>query len=167
MISDRSDGYFGIFLVRAKVNALECTTSYKMSAKIKVLLGFVTLTALVGCVSPYAAQISSLDKDYKAGKINATDYYTLRQSIAYQDAQWHEASNDKFGKALTAGLMGGAAGVQAVQQQRREDAAINAYNYRTQVLAQPQTYNVNENINATVNANINQNVNGTMYLKGH
>ena len=45
------------------------------------------------------------------------------------------------------------------QENMRQQQAANAYNYRTQVLAQPQ------NVNVYHNGTIRHDVNGTIYLQ--
>ncbi len=94
----------------------------------RLLMFFALL--LVGC-TPYTGQIRRLDRAYAAGQIDANTYYAERGRLAAIEQQWGanmaqsiNASNAQF------------------QENMRQQQAANAYNYRTQVLAQPQRVNV-------------------------
>jgi hypothetical protein len=78
----------------------------------------------------------------------------LKQSLTYQDEQWRQA----FGQRL-------ATGIAAASQIQQNQAAVNAYNYRTQVLSQPQQVNVN--YSGSVNQNINYTGTDTIYLHNY
>ena len=112
------------------------------------------LIALVlGACSPYAEQMKRLDADYRAGRIPTRDYYALRSRMMDGDNQWR--SN------VAASLNASAASINQTTANINDQNAINAYNARTRVYAQPQQVNVNHS------GYINHNVNGRVNVYGY
>jgi hypothetical protein len=97
----------------------------------------LSILFLAAC-SPYASQIKQLDRAYTAGQINADTYWRSRSQLISADAQWRANA--------AANMQVAAANIQAqslsYQETLRQQQSVNAYNARTQVLAQPQQVNV-------------------------
>jgi hypothetical protein len=102
---------------------------------------FVCYALLCGC-SPYSGQMKQLDADYRAGRIPPRDYYALRNQMMEGDANWRAQVS---------------ANLNQVSANLNQQNAVNAYNARTNVYAQPQQVNVNHS------GTVNQNVSGTIY----
>ena len=103
--------------------------------------------------SPYSSQIRNLDRDYRAGRIPAKDYYAQRSDLMAGDSQWHAN--------FAAGMNAVAANMNQTAANINEQNAVNAYNARTQVYAQPQQVNVYHS------GTVNQNVNGRINVYGY
>ena len=116
--------------------------------KIHTLLSaFAAILSLTfSACSPYASHIKRLDADYRAGRIPTKDYYSLRSQLMEGDNQWR-ANHIASMNTVTANM--------------NQANAVNAYNARTQVYAQPQQVNVNHS------GSINHNVNGSVNVYGY
>jgi hypothetical protein len=96
----------------------------------------VTLTIIfalgVAACSPYVSQMKRLDTDYRAGRIPTKDYYAIRSQMMQGDALWRA----NFAASMNAA----AANLNQTAANINQQNAINAYNARTRVYAQPTFY---------------------------
>ena len=103
--------------------------------------------------SPFSGQVRSLDRDYRSGRLQPSEYYALRSQALEGDAQWRRDLSQRAALGFALGNQLG--------HNINEANAIGAYRQRTQVYAQPQQVNVYHS------GTINHNLGGTVYLQGY
>lgn len=102
----------------------------KITAVIAALVAFVAFF-LSGC-SPYAKDLATLDRLYKAGRFTDREYFEIKTNILAADAQW---------RANFAASMANANA--QFQQGLYQQQQINAYNARTRALSAPRYDSLN------------------------
>jgi hypothetical protein len=117
------------------------------------LVALSALSLLLCSCSPFSGQVRSLDRDYRSGRIQPSEYYALRSQALEGDAQWRR---DLSHRAALGFALGNQLG-----RNINDANAIGAYRERTQVFARPQQVNVNHS------GTVNHNLGGTVYLQGN
>lgn len=108
------------------------------------------LTLFCTACSPYSGQIKRLDSAYASGQIDGNTYWQARSRLEASDQQWRAtvaANAQTFSQNMQAQNA-------QFQENLRQQQAINAYDARTRVLAQPQQVNVSGTIRHDVNARV-------------
>jgi hypothetical protein len=126
----------------------------------RIIVFWALLIILNASCSPYSKHLKQLEADYLSGTISAVQYHGIKTGMLQAEGEWR--SN------VAAGV---AAGANSFNQSMANQEAINAYNYRTQVIAQPRSVyhygTVNHNHFGTINHNVNvRRVGSTSYLRG-
>lgn len=95
----------------------------------KHIITAIVFALFVAACSPYAPLMKRLDADYRAGRIPTRNYYTIRSQMMQGDALWRA----NFAASMNAA----AANLNQTAANINQQNAINAYNARTRVYAQP------------------------------
>lgn len=116
-----------------------------MLKKITINCLLISIALSIGACSPYRKDIRNLDKAYAGGLINTADYHNSRSRLQLAEEQWRAT--------VAANLNQLSQNLNQIQQNMNNASAVEAYNRRTNVLAQPTEVNVRHT--GYINHNVN------------